>query len=288
MKKIKGLILLSCILFTTACNNTGNEKQNILTTVYPISYITEQIYPQGNVISIYPDGANIKEYNLTEKRSKDYSKNDIFIYNGLSNEQEIAKNLINKNHQMHIIDFAYGLKAENGLEELWLSPNYYLMLTRTIKDNLIKLTESKYVKEDIESRYKKLEETLSLMDAELRDIAKSANEINKGNLVVSSNMLKYLNNYGFNVISLEEKNGNTINVNLIKNNFENGTYSTIFMPNTEEKSELVKQLESSYNAKIVTVNTMTTLTTEAKMNNENYMSIMTDYLENIRNATIGK
>lgn len=289
MKKIK-IILLSCLLFiVTGCNNTNNDGLNILTTVYPINYIVDQIYEQGNNTSIYPDGANVLDYTLTEKQIKTYSKNDIFIYNGLSDETTIAKNMINNNRKLRVIDVAYGLKFNNGVEELWLSPNYYLMLATTIKDNLKEFTNSKYINEEIERKYGQLEETLSIMDAELRNIAQSAKDINRETIIASSNMFKYLNNYGFNVISLaEEENLTSINLNNIKNNFKNNTYTTIFMKDTDEKTELIATLESNYGAKIVTVNTMTTLTTEEKNNNETYLTIMDIYLENIRNATLGE
>lgn len=289
MKKIKTLLLVMVLLLTTACNSKNTEGLNILTTVYPIAYITEEIYEQGNITSIYPDGADVENYNLTNKQIKEYSDNDVFIYNGLSNELTTAKNLINKNSKLKVIDVAYGLKFNNGIEELWLSPNYYLMLATTIKTNLQDFTDSKYANEEIEKKYKELEETLSVMDAELRNVAKSANDINKGTIVASSNMFKYLDNYGFKVISLEDEvNLTSVSLNNIKSNFKDGTYSTIFMKDTDEKTDLIKILEEEYGAKIVTVNTMTTLSTENKNNNENYLTIMKDYLEDIKNATLGE
>ena len=277
------------LLGTTACTSKNSEGLHILTTVYPIEYIVNEIYSQGTVTSIYPDGVDIENYNMTDKQIKEYSNNNIFIYNGLSNELTIAKNLINKNNKLKIIDVAYGLKFNNGMEELWLSPNYYLMLATTIKTNLQSFTNSKYANEEIDKKYKALEETLSVMDAELRSIAKSANDINKETIVASSNMFKYLDNYGFNVISLEEEENLTTNkLNNIKNNLKNGTYTTIFMKDTEEKTDLISTLEKNYNAKIVKINTMTTLSTENKNSKENYLSIMSDYLEEIKNATLGE
>ena len=144
MKKIKTIILLFISLFTTtACDTKNPDGLHVLTTVYPITYILNEIYTSGNLSSIYPDGADVFSYNLTDKQMKEYSKNDIFIYNGLSNELTIAKNLINKNRKLKVIDVAYGLKFSNGMEELWLSPNYFLMLATTIKNNLQEFTNSK-------------------------------------------------------------------------------------------------------------------------------------------------
>ncbi len=283
MKKIKILGLLGCLLLGSACNTNTTTNLNILTTVYPTEYIVSTIYPEGVITSIYPDGADIKNYSLTEKQVKEYSNNDIFIYNGLSNELEIAKNLINQNKNLHIIDVAYGLKYEYGTEELWLSPNYYLMLATTIKENLEEQIDSKYVKEEIESNYKELEETLSIMDAELRSIAESASD-SKKTLVVSSNMFKYLENYGFTVISLED---GLVSESSLKSGFKNKTYTTIFMKDTEEKTELISKLENDYNANIIKVNTMATLEASERTNKENYLTIMKEYIENIRTVALG-
>lgn len=290
MKKFKIISLLCLLLFTgTACNSKTQEGLHILTTVYPITYILEEIYPTDYITSIYPSDANVENYDLTKKQIKEYSNNDIFIYNGLSQEQNIAKNLINENSNLKVIDVAYGLKYSNGLEELWLSPNYYLMLATTIKNNLQEFTDSKYANEEIEKNYHKLEETLSVMDAELRRTASSANEVKKGTIIASSNMFKYLENYGFHVISLEdEENLTTINLNNIKNNFKNGNYTTIFIKDTEEKTNVITTLEKDYNAKIVKVNTMNTLSEENVNNKDNYLTIMTNYLEEIKTATLGE
>ncbi len=289
MKYLKKIFLLLILLsFTTACDNKTPEGLQILTTIYPITFITNEIYDQGKVTSIYPEGADVDNYNLTDKQINEYSKNNIFIYNGLSNELQTAKNLINKNKKLKIIDVAYGLKYHNGIEELWLSPNYYLMLATTIKSNLQDFTNSNYVNDDIETKYKTLAETLSIMDADLRNIASNAKAINKDTIIASSNMFKYLNNYGFNVISLEDETLTKSDLNEIKNKFKDGTYTTIFMKDTEGKNDLISTLEKDYNANVVTVNTMTSLSTENKDTTENYITIMNNYMEELKNATLGE
>jgi len=284
MKKLKSIILLIIIIMcTTACEDKTTDL-NIATTIYPIYYLTSELFPEGNIISIYPDGADTSSYTLTEKRIKEYSKNDAFIYNGLSNEQTIAKDLINSNKNLYIIDVAYGLNVSYSVEELWLSPNYFLMVAMNIRDNLEELTNSKYLNEEIEKRYDSLEETLSIMDADLREIADDAKSTNRNTLVVSSNKFKYLENYGFNVIVLSEEE----NTSSIKSNFKNNTYTTIFMGSKEEKTDLITDLETNYNAKIVSVNTMETLEKEEKDNKETYLTIMEDFIEDIRKVTLGE
>lgn len=287
MKKLTKILILLVVLFSTCgCSQKESENLNILTTVYPINYIINEIYKEGNVTSIYPDGADISNYSLTDKQVEEYSKNNIFIYNGLSNEQTIAKNLINKNKKLNVIDVAYGLKYTSGMEELWLSPNYFIMLATTIKDNLKDFTNSNYVNEEIEKNYKELEETLSLVDAKLRSISENAKAVNKNTIVVSSNVLKFLENYGFKVISLEDKEyTSTINQNNIKSHFKNGTYTTLFMKDNDQKTDLIKSLQTTYNAKIITVSSLNTISKEQREENENYLTIMNKFISEIEAAT---
>lgn len=293
MKKYFKLVLLLLITvgLTTGCFKRDSlEGVKIYTTVYPIEYLTETLYGNNStVLSIYPDGVNIKEYELSKKQINNYSNAGIFIYNGLSEEKNIAKKFINANHKIKIIDVSYGLNYENGVEELWMSPNNYLMLATTIKNNLEEYIKSKYIIEEIEKNYKPLQEEVSKMDAELRTIASSAKDKDNNTIVVSTNMFKYLNNYGYNILSLEDKE--TIsenNLNAIKSNFKSKKYKYIMMAKTDEKTDLINDLVNNYGAKIIEVNTMGNLTTEDRNNNLNYISFMKEYIENIRTITLSK
>ncbi len=123
------------------------------------------------------------------------------------------------------------------------------------------------------------------MDANLREIAKDSFNLNRNTIVASSSLFKYLQNYGFQVIALDD---DTINLNEIKENFKNGIYTTLFMKSSEEKTDLIRNLEQEYKAKVVSVNTMETITKEEKENNDTYFHIMENYFENIRKATLGE
>ena len=162
------------------------EDIDIYTTVYPITYIVQRLYGNyANINSIFPNGIDVSNYELNDKQIKDYSQGDLFIYNGLSNEKEVARKLINKNRNMKIIDVSYGLNIEYGTNEsaeLWLSPNNYLMLATTVKDNLLDFISSTYIKEEIEKNYASIQEEISLIDAELREIGSSSKVKNKNTI----------------------------------------------------------------------------------------------------------
>ncbi len=285
-KAIFSAFLVALTLFTSGCLERNNlDNATIYTTVYPFQYFTEVLYGNHSKISsIYPDGADVTSYSLTDKQIKEYSKGDVFVYNGLTDEKQIAKDFTNNNRKIQIIDVAYGFKYKYSVYELWLSPNNALMLASNIKTNLETFIGSKLVNEEIEEKYRELEETLSLQDAELRNVARNALASGTNTLVVSSNGFKFLEDYGFQIISLED-NTSENSINLLKRNFSNDTYQYLFVFDVDSQNEYIDDLKNS-GAEIVTVQTMTTLKAENRMENDNYLSIMQEFLDKIKNAVL--
>ena len=70
MKKIKILVLLGIILISTGCFKKDNlEGINIVTTTYPIEYVTSYLYKDhANIASIYPDGIDTTSYTLSKNK----------------------------------------------------------------------------------------------------------------------------------------------------------------------------------------------------------------------------
>ena len=287
-KSILSIVLVICVFLTSGCfKNKNMEEITINTTVYPITFIANTLYNENATItSVYPNGVDLSKFKLTPKQEKEYAKSDIFIYNGLTQEKEIAKSFIDRNKSISIIDISYGLKYTYGVEELWLAPNNFLMISKNVKDNLKNYVSSKYTKRMIEKNYKELEETISVMDAELRNIANNAKANGKNNIVTSNDVLKFLNSYGFNVISLKDEENNKNNsLNTLKSNFKNGKLTTIFMVSGDEETELIKQLKSDYNAKVIVVDSMVSLSKENIDAGNDYIMIMNEFIDNIRNTT---
>ena len=163
------------------------------------------------------------------------------------------------------------------MTELWLSPNNYLKLAKNIKNNLEEYITSKAIIDSVEENYSKFEQELSIIDATLHTLGKNAKENDKNVIVASSDKFKYLENYGFIVVSLtDEENLKEIKLETIKNNFKSKVYTHILVADTDAESELVKDLVSKYKAKTVEVNTMT-----LTLNND-YFDIMTSFLENLK------
>ena len=286
MKKISNLIIVILMVFTlTSCFSKDKlSNEHVYTTTYPTYYLTNYLYgAEKEVKSIYPTGADIHTYELTANQKENYHKGALFVYNGLTNEKELAREFLNDNEDILLIDVAYGLNYKNSIEELWLAPNDYLMLAKNIKNNLIDYTTSKTVAENIEKRYKELEETLSYMSADLRNIGSTAIMDGNPTIVTSSNKLKFLEDYNFNVIALDDE---SVTDATIKSNFNSKRYKDIYLCDNDEKTDLIADLEENYGANIINVKMMYTLTDKEVEDNEDYLTIMKDFIENIRNTAL--
>ena len=285
MKKFfYSVILGSLLLLASGCNNL--ENASIYTTTYPIEYLATTLYSDHSTSSsIYPDGAIVDDYTLTEKQIDNFSKGTLFIYNGTTSEKQIANTLVKKNKNLKIIDAAYALKYDYGVEELWLSPSNYLMLAANIKDSLQEQIDSKYINEEIENKYKTLEETLSIMDAEIRSIAKNAESSNNHILIADSNTFKYLENYGFKVISLEDYSLNSSPLASLKSNFKAGTYKYVLTKKGVEESDVLKDIKKDTSAVSMPVDFMNTLSEDSRKANETYLTIMKQYIANLKTIT---
>lgn len=280
-----GLLGLFCLLL---CGCGENKEGVIYTTVYPVDYLANYMYgDKAEVSSIYPDGTIVEDYNLVEKQIEEFSKGQVFIYNGTTKERQFAKDLVNKNKNMKVIDAAYGLKYIYGVEELWLSPSNYLMLATNIKNSLEEQIGSKYTNEEITKKYDELKERLSILDADLRSSAKKAKDKGKSTLVVSSNVFKFLENYGFQVISLEDYQLNSASLDTLKNQFKSGVYKYILVENTEAVNDIISEMIKDAQAQTIVVNMMNTLTEENKKNNDTYFTIINEFINNIKNIING-
>lgn len=280
----KGFLLILAIFLTTGCSLTKDslEDATIYTTVYPIGYLTEFLYSDyAEVDSIYPNGADVSNYELTEKQLREYAKSDLFIYNGLGNEKNIAKDMININDNLLIIDVSNGLNYTYGIEELWMSPNNYLMLAKNIKDYLIEYLESTTIIDYVKGKYDELAEILSLKDADLRAIGKEARENGTNTLIVSNDVFKYLENYGFEVISLDEETVTESTLNSVRDEFDEGTYDTIIVLD-DNYTDSINSIIGDYEANTIDVSSMASFVEGSS----DYITVMQQFIDDLRNLSL--
>lgn len=283
MKKI--IYLISLILGVSLLSGCDiNEKTmddiNIYTTTYPIQFIINSLYEDhAKVYSVYPTGVDINKYELSQRKLEEYSKSDLFVFNSLDKDRDYAVKMINLNANLKVIDVATGMKYSNSIEELWLNPNNYLMMAENLKKGLAEYINNPYLVEEINNKYKDLEYEISKLDASLTEAISSANS---KIIVTDSDLLKYLEKYGLKVISLEENNDLSTNKieevkNLIKDNQIKYIYTT-----KESTNQTISQLIKDYNIEKITINTMHSTDGNITNSNDNYISIMTNNINNLK------
>lgn len=281
MKKIK-FIFLGCLVLlgTTGCFKRDTlENIDVITTAYPVEYVSTMLYGEHSTItSIYPNDTDAFTYELTNKQVNDHSKKDLFIYNGITNDKDIAFEFLSKNKKLLIIDATYGMDITYHEAELWLNPSNLLMLSQNIRNGLKEYITNSYLKKEIDKNYEELKVKLSELDAELRLTASNAS---RKTIVVNNDALKFLEKYGFEVISLDSTNV-TISEKTIQDVNDliaNGTIKTIFLLQNEKNSAELEQILENGNITTSVFRRIDTITDSERKNKDNYLTIMTNNIE---------
>ena len=283
-KKLLFIAVLLCCFISTGCFKRDNmEDINIITTAYPIEFVISELYGENSIVnSIYPDGTNIYEYEFNNKQINDYSKQDLFIYMGLTSDKDIAVELLNKNHDILIIDATFGMEIKYDPEELWLNPSNLLMISQNIKNGLQEYIDSSYLNKEIDECYEALKVKLSELDAEIKlTVANSKNKT----IIVSNDVLKFLEKYGFEVISLDPDTTTDKDINNARDRINSGTNNYIFLLENEKENEHVKTLQQNSLVELITLKNIANITDEERNNNTDYVKLMNENLELIRKET---
>ena len=281
MSKLKKVLVLACMMLVlSGCFKKDDlDGANIITTVYPIEYLVQELYGENSTVeSIYPHGIDTSTYELTNKQIKEYAGNEMFIYNGLSDEKKLAATFLNRNDDLKIIDVSKGLSIDYEMDELFLSPSNYLMLAQNIKDGLNDYINSTYMQDEINENYENIKVLMSGYDAEFRIIADNASE---KQVVVANNSLKFLENYGLEVISVYENDELTQDtVNRVKRLIKEKIISYVFTT-MEEETETIKALKEA-GAEIKVIKSLNHLTEEEVEQKITYQSLMDENIELIK------
>lgn len=281
MKKVIGLFSI-CLLLTSGCFKKDNlEDITIYTSVYPIEYIVNTLYGKNStVFSIYPDGVDVNQYELTNKQIKDYSKADMFIFNGLSNEKDYVSSMFNYNKDLMIIDTSSTIEYSNHIEELWIDPSNFLMMALNIKNGLTEYISNQYLKNEIESNYEKLKIEISNIDAKIKLMNENSS---KKVLVVDNSSLQFLEKYGFEVISLE-KNENLTEKNIYQviDMIQSGQVKYIFTMNSKKLNSSVQNIVSKTGVSIIELNDLSNLTDKQRSTKEDYISLLNENIDALK------
>lgn len=282
MKKFKYVILVILIMTMSGCyKETTLENSDIKVSAYPIEYITKRLYEQHSSIqSIYPDNMDDK-YEVSDKLLDDYSSTDIFIFNSNEDrENDYVYKMFKKNKDLRIIDATASLTYNNKLEELWLDPMNYLTMANNIRKGFEEYISIAYLNNDINSNYDKLKSDLVQLEADYRE---TANRASNKNIIVGDDLFLYLTKYDLNVISIERsKNFTNKSLYTAEDLIKNGKAKTIYIKKGQKLSSDIEKLKKEYNVEVVELDTLYTITEEDRKNNQDYLTIMYNNLEELK------
>ena len=282
ISKLKYLIipiflLTGCTLF----KNDSMENINIITTIYPLEYITNYLYGNNSIVnSIYPDDINTDTYVLTEKQLSDNSRKDLFIYMGISNDSDLAIDLINRNKNLKLIDATYGMEYKTDISELWLNPSNLLMILQNIKNGLDEYISNTYLKMEINDRFNELKLILSEADANIKVTIENST---KKTIFTNSNSLKFLERYGLKVNVIQKDNKYfEKNIALLNDAISNKTVKYIYMIEDSEPIEEIQKLVDDKKIELLTFRNIKNITDKERNEKMNYNDILSENLENLK------
>lgn len=280
MKKLVKLIMLGILVLPiSGCFKKDSlENITIYTTAYPIEYIVNELYgSHSNVKSIYPDNIDIQNYILTDKQIKDYSKANMYIFNGLSKEKDYLIDMFSYNKDMMIIDATQSIEINYNSNELWMDPSNFLMAASNIKNGLLEYISNHYLKEEIEKNYDKLKIEVSNLDASLK-LMVTHGAFNT--LVVDDNSLKFLEKYGFTVISIEDNENLTQKVkNEVYNLIDKGEINYIYTLDENNLNDIVKEFQVNTSVKTIELNKLNNLSEKQRNDSSNYISLLNENID---------
>lgn len=282
MKKVKLILCLSLLLITGCFKRDNLEDITIYSTSYPIEYIVDNLYGEHSIIkSIYPNGVDINNYSLTEKQIRDYSKANMYIFNGLTKEKDYVVDMVNNNHNLMIIDASSTIEYSNSVEEIWLDPSNFLMMALNIKNGLNDYITNHYLKNSIEENYENLKIKISNLDAKLKLLYENATTTT---IITDTNTLTFLEKYGFNIISLDS---NTVTDKMISdaiNHLNKMSNKYILTLDANNSSDVVNRVVDKTKAELLTLHKLSNLTDKEKANKEDYITLFNQNIEQLKKA----
>ena len=277
-KKIFILFILSSLFLLNGCT-LGDDfrEKHLYTTMYPIEYAASELYSDhAKVLSVYPNGVD-QSYVVTDKKKEKYSHAETFIYSGVANEATLARDILNLNTDINIIDATKGMNTTSKLASTWIDPSNYLMLCSNIKGSLIEYTKNPYTKDDIEKKYKELNLKISELDVLLYNIGKNGNY---DTLLVGNSVFEYLSKYNINIISIDPKN-ETIDKSYAsaKKMIQDKKINYIYFLQGDEITDSQNKFITDNSLIKIEIPNIFTLTDDDRKENKDYISIMNSIID---------
>ena len=208
-----------------------------------------------------------------------YSNNDLFIFNGLSEEKNYLNKMSNNNDKLMIIDSTEYIKLDtiNSIEELWLEPNNLLTIANNIRKGFKEYIDSTYLTDKIDENYESLKIKLTNLDGKYFSTIKKASDTS---IIVSDDAFLFLEKYGLNVISLDPDTVKEKKINEAKELLKDGSCKYVFIKHKEDNEDINDFIEKT-NADTIELYTKTNLK-DINIDQNNYIALMNQNLENFK------
>lgn len=282
LKRNLFIITITLLVFLlTGCTTDSMENIDIIVTNYPNEYVTKNLYKDhATITSIYPDGVDIANYKINDKQKKDFSKKDLFIYNGLiEKERNLALDLLELNPNLKIIDSAYVLETNYSPEELWLNPSSLLMMAQNIRIGLEEYITSNVLKEEVEEKYETLKIALSELDANYRLTIENTND---KTILVNNSALKFLEKFGLEVYCIDD-NATDKTISDVKNLIGNKKINYIYTFKGETPNENTNNILNEYqDVKLLELHKLDIISDSERSEKKDYLTIMEENLNLIK------
>ncbi|HHV46077.1 MAG TPA: zinc ABC transporter solute-binding protein [Tissierellia bacterium] len=295
MKKLIIIIAILAIVFTGCAKNENASMDNkgkplVYASFYPLYFLAHEIGGDNiELKTIIPHGVEPHDYEPSINQLKDLSEARVLIYNGANFESWIDKivgSVVDEEIAINASQYC-NLIVEDGVTDphLWLDPENMIRIGKVIKDRFIELDPNN--KESYEENYETLKNRLELLDKryyeELRDKKMDT-------IIVSHNAFGYMaKRYGFKQIPVagispdQEPSPRTIAdiIDLAKDK----NYEYIFLESMASP-KTVETIAEETNLKTLVLNPIEGLTEEEMERGKDYISIMEENLENLKEALV--
>ncbi|RAP27224.1 zinc ABC transporter substrate-binding protein [Brevibacillus laterosporus] len=318
-----GVILgiASMALFVSGCGNTNiaspvqeSGKLSVYTTIYPLYYVADRI--GGEYVSIknvVPAGVEPHDYEPTAQDMVAISKANVLIYNGGGLEAWVEKAVKSLNQEnLLAVNTTEGLtlltsdededdhhhEGETGHEgesaghdhdhgefdpHVWLDPTMLEKQAAQVKDAFVKADQAH--KEQFEQNYKVLVDDLKKLD---QDFKTMVGQSSKKEILVSHKAFTYLaSRYGLEQIAIsgvspDDEPSPAELKNLVEKVKQKNIKYVMF--ETLASPKVAEVIARETKAQTAVLNPLEGLTTEEQTAGKDYISIMRDNLEVLRQA----
>ena len=258
------------------------DNISITTSSYPIKYVVDTLYGNhSTTISIYPMDSNINEFKITDVSLEQYSKNDMFIFNGMTDEKNYIKSMLKSNKALKIIDVTSNMFYDYSIEEIWLDPNNLLTIANNIRKGFNEYIKSTYLTNEINDNYEQLKIDLTNLDGKYYSVAKnSSNPV----IVISDDAFKYLEKYGITVISLDKDTRTDKDIATAREYANSGKIKYVFTVYGDSNDDVVQSLIDIglINEELYSLANLKDINLEQN----NYLSLMSQNLESLKDELL--